>query len=510
MQDPFCWLKSPWLRRASLALLALALLLGAGWLGGATVHAADGPRHLLVFPKTAGFRHASIADGLNAIQQLAATNNLVVEATEDAAAFNEANLARFHAVVFLMTTGDVLDTNQQAAFERYIRAGNGYAGVHSASDTEYSWPWYGGLVGAYFSNHPAIQTATVRVEDTNHVSSSFLPAAWVRNDEWYNFRSNPRGAVQVLARLDESTYTGGTMGDHPIAWYRGYDGGRAWYTAGGHTSASYTEPLFRAHLLGGLRYAAGVPETQPAGQPVSLVPPGSTWKFLDDGSNQGAAWTGTNFNDGAWSAGPAQLGYGDGDEATVLRSNRLDTSRIITTYFRKSFLLSNAWALTNLTVRLLRDDGGIAYLNGVEIFRSNMTNGLVTFTTPAAATVNGADESVFFATNVSPALLRSGTNVLAVEIHQVTTTSSDVSFDLELAGYQFNRPPALAISTAGAQTLLQWPAWAATATVQSASNLAPSAVWMPVTNAIVITNDVRAMALGPTIDGQRFFRLRLP
>ena len=437
------------------SLILFGLFTGVGCSRCKASGTGGDPRSVLVFSRTAGFRHASIASGLTTIQQLAATNHLLVEATEDAAAFNDANLARFHAVVFLMTTGDVLDTNQQASFERYIRAGNGYVGVHSASDTEYSWPWYGGLVGAFFSNHPAIQTATVHVEDTNHVSSSFLPAAWVRNDEWYNFRSNPRGAVQVLARLDESTYSGGTMGDHPIAWYRGYDGGRAWYTEGGHTSASYSEPFFRAHLLGGLRYAAGVPEAQPLGQPVSLVPPGSTWRFLDDGSNQSSTWTGTNFNDSAWSSGPAQIGYGDGDESTVIRSERTDSTRIITTYFRKSFVMTDAWALTNLNVRLLRDDGGIAYLNGVEVFRSNMTNGAVNFTTPAAATINNTDEGTFYATNVSPALLHTGTNVLAVEIHQVSTTSSDVSFDFELSGYQFSQPPSLAISTTGGQTILQ-------------------------------------------------------
>jgi len=215
---------------------------------------------VLVFSKTAGFRHDSITDGLAAIRALGSNNSFSVTTSEDAGVFTDANLVQFKAVVFLCTTGDVLDANQQAAFERYIRAGGGYAGVHSASDTEYGWPWYGGLVGAYFSGHPAgTPTATIKVADQIHPSTASLPKRWVRTDEWYNFQTNPRGTVHVLATLDETTYSGGTMGfDHPIAWCHEYDGGRAWYTAGGHTPASYSEPLFQAHLLGGIEFAAGI------------------------------------------------------------------------------------------------------------------------------------------------------------------------------------------------------------------------------------------------------------
>ena len=132
--------------------------------------------------------------------------------------------------------------------------------MHSAADTEYDWPWYGGLVGAYFRNHPQIQRAAIDVADTGHASTAGLPRRWLRTDEWYNFAANPRGRVRVLATLDESTYSpgDGAMGrDHPIAWAHAYDGGRAWYTGGGHSAEAYAEPLFRAHLLGGLLYAAG-------------------------------------------------------------------------------------------------------------------------------------------------------------------------------------------------------------------------------------------------------------
>ncbi|MFD0577866.1 ThuA domain-containing protein [Dactylosporangium darangshiense] len=223
--------------------------------------AAAATYSILVFSKTAGFRHDSIPAGITAIQQLGAANDFTVDATEDAAAFTDANLARYKAVVWLSTTGDVLDATQQSAFERYIRAGGGYVGVHSASDTEYDWPWYGGLVGAYFNSHPAEQQATVKVEDPAHPSTASLPAKWSRFDEWYNFRTNPRAAVHVLASLDETSYTpgAGAMGaDHPTTWCQNYDGGRAWYTGGGHTIASYSDAQFRAHLLGGIQTAAGV------------------------------------------------------------------------------------------------------------------------------------------------------------------------------------------------------------------------------------------------------------
>jgi type 1 glutamine amidotransferase len=132
-------------------------------------------------------------------------------------------------------------------------------GAHSASDTGYDWPFYGELAGTYFAGHPEIQPATVHVEDRAHPATSDLPEVWPRTDEWYNFRANPRGSVHVLATVDEGTYSGGSMGaDHPIAWCREFAGGRAFYTAGGHTRESYAEPLFLAHLTGAIRWAAGL------------------------------------------------------------------------------------------------------------------------------------------------------------------------------------------------------------------------------------------------------------
>ena len=219
------------------------------------------PRHpdsrILVFTRTAGFRHASIPAGTAAVRAIGSAHGFAVDATDDAGAFSPANLARYLAVVWLSTSGDVLDGDQRAAFEEYIRAGNGYVGVHGAADTGYSWPWYGRLVGAWFAQHPPVQRATVRVENRTHPSTRELGATWSRTDEWYDYRTNPRPAARVLASVDEASYRGGGMGtDHPIAWYHDYDGGRSWYTGLGHTVESFAEPAMLAHLLGGIQYAA--------------------------------------------------------------------------------------------------------------------------------------------------------------------------------------------------------------------------------------------------------------
>ena len=220
---------------------------------------AGAPFNVLLFSRTAGYRHESIPTAIAQLKALQATGGYVAEATEDPTEFSPANLARFQVVVFLLTTGDVLDDDQQAAFEAWIGAGGGYVGVHSAADTEYDWPFYGTLMGAYFLSHPAIQQASVDIEVADHPATIGLPSPWVRTDEWYNFQTNPRPNVTVLATVDESTYSGGTMGaDHPITWsHPTGGGGRAFYTAMGHTDASYCEPLFRQMLVGALRWVAG-------------------------------------------------------------------------------------------------------------------------------------------------------------------------------------------------------------------------------------------------------------
>jgi type 1 glutamine amidotransferase len=225
----------------------------------AGVDGAVSPFRVLLFSRTAGYRHDSIPTAIATLMDLQAMGGYRAKATEDPTQFNAENLGCFQVVVFLLTTGDVLDDNQQAAFAAWMNAGGSYLGVHSASDTEYDWPFYGQLVGAYFLAHPDIQQATVHVSDASHPAVAGLPSPWSRFDEWYDFRTNPRPDVVVLATLDESSYTGGTMGaDHPIVWaHATVGGGRAFYTAMGHTKESYAEPAFRQHLVAALVWVAG-------------------------------------------------------------------------------------------------------------------------------------------------------------------------------------------------------------------------------------------------------------
>ena len=211
--------------------------------------AAEESFDALLFSKTAAFRHSNIDEATTAIQALGAANNFTVTATEDSSAFNDANLAQYEAVILLSTTGDVLDATEQAAFERYIRAGGGYVGVHAASDTEYDWPWYGSLVGAYFNNHPAgTPTATVKVEDPAHPSTAGIQRALAAHRRVVQLPDQPGGnphqAPRAGRRWTRRTYTpgAGAMGaDHPIAWCQDYDGGRSWYTGIGHTEASFVD-----------------------------------------------------------------------------------------------------------------------------------------------------------------------------------------------------------------------------------------------------------------------------
>ena len=219
---------------------------------------SGGSGRVLVFSKTTGFRHQSIPDGIGALRDIGAQLSLEVDATEDASRIADASLARYQAVVFLSTTGDLLDDDQKAALQRYVRAGHGWLGIHAAADAEYRWAWYAGLVGAQFRRHPAVQQATVVVDPIGRTLVGPVPQRWQRTDEWYDFRTNPRGKVRVLATVDETTYTGGGMGaDHPIAWCHDYEGGRSWYTGMGHTNESFKEPLFLAHLSAGVRYVTG-------------------------------------------------------------------------------------------------------------------------------------------------------------------------------------------------------------------------------------------------------------
>lgn len=242
-------------------LLGTVLIVSIGIIGctGETSEAQteEESGSILIFTKTEGFRHQSIETGVEAVSEIASENEMTTFHTENAAYFQPDSLARFDVVLFLSTTGNILNEQQQEAFEQFIQNGGGFVGIHAAADTEYEWPWYGDLVGAYFESHPEIQEATITVLDKSHPATSFLPDEWVRTDEWYNYKDiNPD--INVLMNLEESTYEGGKNGEnHPTAWYHEFDGGRAFYTGSGHTEESYSDPQFRQHILGGINYVLG-------------------------------------------------------------------------------------------------------------------------------------------------------------------------------------------------------------------------------------------------------------
>ena len=212
---------------------------------------------VLVFSKTAGFRHDSIEAGAEAIATLAKGKWSVV-LSEDSNVFKPQTLEQFEVVIFLNTTLDVLDDQQQTAFEAWLRGGGGWVGIHAAADTEYDWPFYGEMLGrAWFAGHPAVQEATIAVEDASHPAMAHLQPTWTRTDEWYNFATSPRTDVHVLASVEETSYEGGSMGsDHPIVWTVPIDNGVAFYTGLGHTIESWAEPAFLSHVSGAIDWAS--------------------------------------------------------------------------------------------------------------------------------------------------------------------------------------------------------------------------------------------------------------
>lgn len=214
-------------------------------------------KKVLVFSKTEGFRHESIETGIAAFKKLGEENNIKITATEDATYFNTDTLINYNAVVFLNTTGNIFNKDQEASFKSFIQSGGGFVGIHAATDTEYDWPWYSKFIGAYFDSHPEQQQATIDIVNPNHLATKSIPEKWSHFDEWYNFK-NISSAINVLANLDESSYKDGKNGKyHPIAWYQEFDGGKMFYTGLGHTDEAYSDVNFLAHVLGGLHYVLG-------------------------------------------------------------------------------------------------------------------------------------------------------------------------------------------------------------------------------------------------------------
>lgn len=212
-------------------------------------------KRLLVFSYTQKYRHKSIEAGIIALEKLAKEKGYLIENTENVNDFNDSNLSGFNALIFLNPTGtNIFNDEQKSAFQKFIRSGGGFVEIHAATDCNYEWEWYGKLVGAFFSNHPKIQEAELDVLKNNHLSTKGLPKRWKHKDEWYNFKDF-NNDVKVLISLDESTYSGGKMKDfHPISWYHKYDGGKAFYTALGHTDECYTDKFFLKHIAGAIEY----------------------------------------------------------------------------------------------------------------------------------------------------------------------------------------------------------------------------------------------------------------
>ena len=262
-----------------------AVLRGAGALGLSVAAApalgltgaAAGPgraHRVLVYSRTGGYRHASIPVGVATVEQLGAENGFAVEASEDPAVFTDRNLRRFTAVVFLNTTAEVMTPRGREALRRFVLDGGGWAGVHSAADTEYDWPFYTRLLaGGRFLAHPLEQPGVIVRESARHISTRHLPERWqIPLEEFYSFKANPRDRANVLLSIDESTYqqdpntthlpseeypdgyepVSGVMGDHPMSWQHRVGDGLSWYTALGHEVNMYLDPAYRQHLLGGL------------------------------------------------------------------------------------------------------------------------------------------------------------------------------------------------------------------------------------------------------------------
>jgi hypothetical protein len=255
-----------------------------------------------------------------------------------------------------------------------------------------------------------------------------------------------------------------------------------------------------------LSFALRLTGTNPA--PAALVASGSIWKYLDTGVTPASAWTNASFNDGPWKSGAAQLGYGDGDEATVVSYGPDSNNKHITTWFRKIFTVADAAEIRYLNLRVVRDDGALVFLNGAEVFRNNLPSGAITSTTRASSGISGADESAWLARAVNVGLLQSGANIIAAEIHQNTNNSSDISFDLELLGYTASSLPRVNIGLRTNSVAMNWQSWAGDYRLMIAPNLLTSTVWSPAAGSAIVSNGQWTLTTPVVSNASRFFRLQ--
>jgi len=247
-------------------MLKRILLLGAVLLIGSEILVAQIRRNperfqVLLFTKSISYpnRHNSISDGVEMFQELSSKNSFGLTWTDDAAIFDDTSrLNNMDVIVFLNTSGIILNESQKKAFQDYIHNGGNFVGIHSASYTFVNdWPWYAKLLGAWWNRHPGIHTAVVKVENANHPSTVHLPSSWIITEEWFNFQ-NISDKINVLLTVNEKTYPGGKMPNyHPIAWYQdNFEGGRSFFTLLGHTEEIYHDPLYQQHITGALWWAA--------------------------------------------------------------------------------------------------------------------------------------------------------------------------------------------------------------------------------------------------------------
>jgi uncharacterized protein len=231
-----------------------------------TVAAQQKQFKALLVTTTRGWHHESLHNGVLAIKELGVKNYFDVVLFEDPKGFTDKFLEQFKVVILLNTTADIFDSAQQKVMERFIQAGKGFVGIHSASDTEYDWDWYNKLVGRMFYIHPVIQTARLNIIDEKFPGLQGFANNKLWTDEWYEFGPEKISGLNYILAVDESTYEpkvqwgekkGTGMGKlHPVAWYHNYDGGRSFYTALGHLPSIYNDPAFLNHLYAGIFWAA--------------------------------------------------------------------------------------------------------------------------------------------------------------------------------------------------------------------------------------------------------------
>ncbi len=228
-----------------------------------TKQKSEQPLHILLFSKTNGYRHSSISSGIKMLYDQSKKQHWIITATEDSTLIGDNFLSQFDVAVFINPTGNAIGEEEQTAFEKFMKSGKGFVGIHAAADCEYDWPFYGKLIGGYFLTHPPAQKATIVFENTDHPAMKPFKGmkTYTTVDEWYSYKENPRPNVHVLAHLDENTIKKSKndewkMGDHPIIWWNDDNGMRSFYTVFGHTHEAFQDEKVIEHITNAINWAA--------------------------------------------------------------------------------------------------------------------------------------------------------------------------------------------------------------------------------------------------------------